>query len=391
MQDGAEMNDLILGGDAFKSARLERMLSNMTNSYKIYWLKAYVDEITAGVNAATFRRMSARMVASAWYPINYFHLSFGLQDQLGRAVACCKRELGLGNAAPAEDIINAVENSNNAQVRRQVDMLCTYVPYRLIRLFYEEELNAERERTGKLLDRVVNPIIFASNLLDSNGAPYTFNATGDEIIADKEWAEYIRENNQVIQGWLDMKLVEYLQARNPSVPAIPLKIHPPHMRDLTAAKNYWKEAIALAPVREIYSGQPFRDETFEAFGPLSIDHFIPWSFVLHDEPWNLVPMFRDSNSSKSDKLPSLDDFLEPFCNQQFDALIALRNTGRHRKIIDAYLQIEPDLELLEDIPACRMAFSDDVAKVIKPLHQIALNQGFAPWVSRYEYTLIAGD
>ena len=34
---------------------------------------------------------------------------------------------------------------------------------------------------------------------------------------------------------------------------------------------------------------------FANLGPLSIDHFIPWGFVLHDEAWNLVPMFRNSH------------------------------------------------------------------------------------------------
>ena len=110
--------------------------------------------------------------------------------------------------------------------------------------------------------------------------------------------------------------------------------------------------------------------------------------MLHDEPWNLVPMFRDSNSSKSDKLPSLEDYLEPFASQQFDALMAVRNTGRHKKIIEGYLQIEPDLAMFENSPACRMAFSNDIAKVIRPLHQIALNQGLASWTPSYEYAVM---
>lgn len=379
---------LTLASDAFMSARLERMLSSMTNSYKIYWLKAYIDEVLDGAGEITFRRMTARMVADAWYPVNYFHLSLGLQDQLGRAVACCKRELGLGDAVAADDIVAAVASSENSEVRKSVDMLCTYVPYRLIRLFYEDELASVREREGKLLDRMVNPAVIECNRTDSNGAPYVFSQSGDSIVVDEEWAAYLRENRCIIEGWLDMRLVEYLQARNPSVPAIPMKVHPPQVRDLSAATKYWKEALSLIPMREIYSGVEFGADAFAVRGSLSIDHFIPWSFVLHDEPWNLVPMFRDSNSSKSDKLPSLEDYLEPFASQQFDALMAVRNTGRHKKIIEGYLQIEPDLAMFENSPACRMAFSNDIAKVIRPLHQIALNQGFASWTPSYEYAVM---
>ena len=35
-------------GDARKAAYLERMLSNFTNSYKLYWLKGVFEEVVAG-------------------------------------------------------------------------------------------------------------------------------------------------------------------------------------------------------------------------------------------------------------------------------------------------------------------------------------------------------
>lgn len=44
-----------------------------------------------------------------------------------------------------------------------------------------------------------------------------------------------------------------------------------------------------------YCGTP-ADENFE------VDHFLPWSFVLENKAWNLVPACRACNSSKSDSL-----------------------------------------------------------------------------------------
>ena len=35
-----------------------------------------------------------------------------------------------------------------------------------------------------------------------------------------------------------------------------------------------------------------------------IDHFLPWSFVLEDRLWNLVPSCQSCNSSKSDGVPT---------------------------------------------------------------------------------------
>lgn len=133
-------------------------------------------------------------------------------------------------------------------------------------------------------------------------------------------------NRHVVQGWIDSKLVGYLQARNPSVPAIPLKIYAPNARNLTSARRYWEEALSDHVFRDIYSGVPFDAAGCAAHGPMGVDHFIPWSFVLHDEPWNLAPMFRDANSSKGNRLPVIDEYLRPFCEQQFDALMTLRGT-----------------------------------------------------------------
>lgn len=372
-------------GDAFKSSRLERMLSNFAASYKLYWFKGIFDEVCAGNDQMAFGRVVARMVAAAWYPVVYFRLNLGARDVLAECVDCARRVTGLSSDAKEADIIAAMEESADSELSRRIRSLHAYVPYRLIRPFYDEEIAAAKEGAGKWLDRMANAVIVDANRTCANGAPYVFNEACDGLTVEPDWAAYLRDNQHVIRGWLDMRLVQYLQARNPSVPAISMKIYPPQMRNLAPAAKYWREAIERVPMREVYTNRPFTPELMEAEGGLSIDHFIPWSFVLHDEPWNLAPMFKNTNSSKSDRLPSLDDFLEPFAAQQFDALMAVRNTGRHRKVLEAYLAIEPDLVNFEDVPVCRMAFADDIAKAIRPLHQIASNQGFATWHPSVEY------
>ena len=384
--------DALLGctGDAFKSSRLERMVSAgaMTNSYKLLWLRGIFEEVCASQREIAFGRIVARMVAAAWYPHIYFKLSFGLQDKMGECVQALQQASGLANDASAAEVVQAACACSDEGYLRCMRERCKYVPYRLIRLFYEDELAAIRQRQGKLPDHMVDPAIAKANQTSANGAPYTINAAGDGLCVEADWAAYMRDNQQVIKGWLDMRLVQYLQARNPSVPAVPSKIYPPQARDLSAATKYWREALALVPMREIYTNLPFDEAAFAQMGQLSIDHFVPWSFVLHDEPWNLAPMFRNTNSSKGDRLPSLDDFLEPFCAQQFSALMALRGTGRHRKILEAYVQMHPDLAAFEDTPACRQVFAERVDKVVRPLHQIAANQGFALWRPEWEYAAV---
>lgn len=95
-------------------------------------------------------------------------------------------------------------------------------------------------------------------------------------------------------------------------PNIMFKMDAPMARDLRKATTYWRRFIFVNDVRDIYTGEPLAEEFFERYGSTSIDHFIPWSFVLHDEMCNLVPIFRNVNSTKNDGLPNLELYLDEF-------------------------------------------------------------------------------
>lgn len=370
-------------GNEFMDARMERMISggSMTNSYKILWLRGIFEEVLAGSCEIPLKRITVRMCAAAWYSVSCFRLSFGSWDKMPECVTYIQGLTGLAATASVETVVETIYELSDNNLSQMLEERCRYVPHLLIRCFYEKELRAEQERLGRHLTNtgIMNAIISA-NASGALGAPYVFNEERSGLVVAPEWVKYFRENRYVIQGWLDMRFVNYLQSRNPSVPAIPLKVHPPMKRDLGAATKYWKEAVSAGNMAEIYSGVKFCEEGYHMRGPLSIDHFIPWSFVMHDEPWNLVPMFRNENSAKGDRLPDLETFLAPFARQQFDALMLTRNTVRHRKILEAYLEVDENLLGYENRRECFDLFENRLGRVIRPLHQIAENQGFPIWV-----------
>lgn len=74
------------------------------------------------------------------------------------------------------------------------------------------------------------------------------------------------------------------------------------------------------------------EENYDSHGMLSIDHFIPWSFVLHDERWNLVPTFKNINSSKNDKLLKYDTYINDFCDIQCRSVTYLAQKGKERDL-----------------------------------------------------------
>lgn len=57
-------------------------------------------------------------------------------------------------------------------------------------------------------------------------------------------------------------------------------------------RKLWEGVLELREVRDVFTEEPV------VSGQYDVDHFIPWSFVMNDELWNLMPMDPSLNSSK---------------------------------------------------------------------------------------------
>jgi hypothetical protein len=124
----------------------------------------------------------------------------------------------------------------------------------------------------------------------------------------------------------------------------------------------------LGSVNCIYTGAKL------TIGNYAVEHFIPYSFVSHDLIWNLIPADSVFNSSKSDKLPSLDKYFAPFFNLQKSAIDIVREKSPKNKFLEDYLTIFSDLEEIKYLPEnfTREKFKER----LQPLITIASNNGF---------------
>ena len=74
-----------------------------------------------------------------------------------------------------------------------------------------------------------------------------------------------------------------------------------------------------------------------------LDHFVPWSFVSHNLLWNLLPADSSINSSKSNNLPLLDEYLRPFAKMQQQAIKAIYPKNPNNKILEDYLTLHDSI------------------------------------------------
>ena len=66
--------------------KLASVFNSTSATYKFYWLIALIELVEEGNIEISKRKIFSRMICTSWYTINYFHISFGKQDNLQIAV-----------------------------------------------------------------------------------------------------------------------------------------------------------------------------------------------------------------------------------------------------------------------------------------------------------------
>ncbi|EPS56084.1 TPA: HNH endonuclease domain-containing protein [Clostridium botulinum] len=338
-------------------------------SYKMYWLFGILEEVTLGNTEIEFNKIVARMIVAAWYPIMQYKLSFGVFENLQKPINYVALKYRFASNCNESELLKFLCESEDKELKKMMRNLTCMVPYRLLSPFFTEDLKGKNKSSKNKIIQELS--------VESDTCFYKIIKEGkNRILINENWAQYLNENYRVIKSWIYYKLVCFLQRRNPNVPAIAFKLEAPKNRDLSSATKIWKEIIVSKRAKDIYTGKDFTKENYEIYEGLSIDHFIPWSFVLHDEMWNLVPTFKNINSSKSDKLLNYNRYIDDFCDMQYMAVTYILEK-RKQKDLESYidaLKIENFQEYLKYKP--KENFTKKLKQCISPLYQIAENQGF---------------
>ena len=276
---------------------LSRLFENTTNCYKFFWFQAILNRLDGENNRFTFDELINEMIADAWYMVTECHLRLGpvgVKDNLEEAVKYIYSNYGFLSSEKKEKILEFLRNSDDKKLTKYKADLTLNVPYRLQTPFYDEITIGSSLWNGS-----------KNNLIDEinrqHRLMYYFlmvSGLGSVIEVDSAWAEYLFRNKEILKGWTRLKLIQYLQNKNPSVPGIADKLEARASRDIDRVRKYWRLIIQIEPtLRDIYGEIALENEN------ISIDHFVPWQYVAHDELWNLHPTTKSINSSKSNSLP----------------------------------------------------------------------------------------
>lgn len=361
---------------------LSRLFENTTNCYKFFWFQAILRKIDGVHCRFTFDELINEMIADAWYMVTEYHLRLGplgITDNLEEVVKYIYENYGIIPSEKREKLLEFLQKTEDKRISKYKSDLTLNVPYRLQVPFYDE-INIERNMWNGSKQNLTNEINRQKRLI------YYFrliSGLGTVIEVDDLWAEYLLRHKEILKGWTQLKLIQYLQNKNPSVPGIADKIEAPFSRDIERVRKYWKLIIQIDPsIREIYG------DTVLANKDISVDHFVPWQYVAHDELWNLHPTTKSINSSKSNSLPSWNLYFNLLGQLEYRAY-ELKDQNEiiaqeFRKIIPYHLNNQEIRSQLYADGLDKNAFIGRLEHVVEPVYESAQMSGFREWVYKID-------
>ena len=360
-----------------------QMMKDPSFCYKFYWLEAIVKLIAANVTETTFDAIIDEMISNAWYSVREFHVHLsgiqsdgGVRDGLERAIMLLTELSDLSANASKVEIKNEIKKHNDA-LKKYKEQLTNMVPYRALAGFFAKSGDVVDWGSTVRMTKYIKQFSEEKILL-----PYTFGESSKlkkQVYFNSEWIDMIQDNAVSILGWIQYEKVKWLQNNNPEVPGLVYKLAPldEKMRKLGKVRKLWNGVLELTEIRDVFKDEPI------VFKEYDVDHFVPWSFVMNDELWNLMPMDSSLNSVKSNKLPHWDPFFERFATNQFVMYeLISQKPGLHKLFEACYRDNLHSIWAGQELyrPGnSRIKFYNILQKNMRPVYDSARRQGYEVW------------
>lgn len=363
------------------------MMKNPSYCYKFYWLEAIVQLISEGRTEVSYDEIINEMITNAWFPVLEYHIHlsgiFGeghIKDNLERAVLNLHNLCELPNNASKVEIKNQIVIYDKELHVEKME-LTKNVPIKALSGF------ANKGEDKISLDSSARRMIAYYNKLNeiSTKLPYVFgdeNGLKRRIIFNPDWIQMIQDNMVSILGWIQYEKTKWLQNNNPEIPGLVYKLSPNEekSRKLDNVRKLWEGILETQVVIDVFKDEPIQKGNYD------VDHFIPWSFVMNDELWNLMPIDSSLNSSKSNKLPKWNPFFDRFASNQYlmYTLIYDEERPRFRKLYEACYRdnlhsIWANKELYRKGNS-KDEFCNILEKNMMPMYESARRQGYEMWM-----------
>ncbi len=389
IKEGDTLSELYIDKKYYNALDIEgfsKMMSSPSYCYKFYWLEAIVQLISLNKVQATYDEIINTMICNAWYSVLEYHIHLSgiygqgiIKDSLEKAVIRLQELSDLTSNASTVEIYNMLEKYSNDRYLLDYKKTLTFnVPYKALSGFANRgskkiDLNSSATHMMSYYNELsATEILLPYTFDDSKGLQRT-------ITFNDSWIQMIKDNTVNILGWIQLEKVKWLQNNNPEVPGLVYKLSATEekTRKLNNARKLWDAVLEVKPIVDVFKDELVNTKEYD------LDHFIPWSFVMNDELWNLMPMDSSLNSTKSNNLPKWDLFFDKFANNQFALYESLYELPGIYKLYencyrDNLHSIWANQELYRK-GNTEKEFHDILDKNMRPVYDSARRQGYKIW------------
>lgn len=127
-------------------------------------------------------------------------------DKLFDVAALAIEKEDLMQSSKINEVFDALNTTNDTQLKREVKDLCNYVPYRLLAYLWPSELK------GKT-DRIKNQLIeeYSRSEQKCVYAIYSISQKEKIIEVNDSWVDYISINRERLLMWINKKIGEFVR------------------------------------------------------------------------------------------------------------------------------------------------------------------------------------
>lgn len=306
---------------------LNRVFDKTVATYKYYWFLGILDlYVKQGKTRMNVWEIMITMVANAWYPVNYFRLSFGKSESLYDAILALQKENNIPINLGVKELTDLLQKLiQQFDIRKQLNFLQKNVPFRFLRPWID---------TSDDREMVVRSQTF------ENGCLYKLEKTDGSLWIELNpvWLTYLKENYDILSAFAYWGLTNFLQVRNPNVPNIPNKLVKREERNsLSNQHEFWNVVINQGmEVRCLYTSKHLEIRKYD------LELYLPKLAEAHQE-----------------------------------ALRIYLKTGRQNKLLEDYLSLGYTVQ--DIVQMDKEHLLDCFFQTFTPMHQIALNMGFETW------------
>ena len=182
---------------------LEEMVcsKNLMNSYKLYFLKTLVINVSKEKTEFSFYELASWMCAYSFEDVCLINGRIRPLDKLyDIAVQLIEKE-NIYQSAKVAEVFDAAYKTENKSLRKEIKDLCNYVPYRLLAYIWVEELKG---KTDTQKNHMIEE--FSRSEERNMYAIFTISSKEKKIEVKTEWAKYITGHRNNLLIWLNNKI-----------------------------------------------------------------------------------------------------------------------------------------------------------------------------------------